>query len=41
MQVEFDPENRLLTLAQRGLDVARVGEIFLEDHLTILDTLKC
>lgn len=40
MQVEFDPEKRILTLAERGLDMARAGEIFLEDHLTILDTLK-
>ena len=40
MQVEFDPEKRILTLAERGLDMARAGEIFLEDHLTILDTRK-
>ena len=40
MQVEFDPEKRILTLAERGLDRTRAGEIFLEDHLTILDTLK-
>jgi uncharacterized DUF497 family protein len=40
MQVEFDPEKRILTLAERGLDRTRAEEIFLENHLTILDTLK-
>ena len=33
----FDQEPRSLALAARGLDMAHAGEIFLEDHLTILD----
>ena len=40
MQVEFDPEKRILTLAERGLDMARAGEIFQDDHLTVPDPRK-
>ena len=40
MKVEFDPEKRILTLAERGLDMARAGEIFFKNRLTTLYTRK-
>jgi uncharacterized DUF497 family protein len=40
MQVEFDPEKLILTLAERGLDRTRAGEIFQDDHLTVPDSRK-
>jgi len=33
-------EQRSLTLVERGLDMARAGEIFFKNRLTILDTRK-
>lgn len=40
MEIEFDPAKRVMTLAERGLDMARAGELFDEDHLTIIDNRK-
>ncbi len=40
MEIEFDPEKRVMTLAERGLDMARAVEIFDGDHLTIIDDRK-
>jgi uncharacterized DUF497 family protein len=40
MKIEFDPDKRVLTLAERGLDMARAGELFEGDHLTIVDHRK-
>lgn len=37
MDVEFDPEKRELTLALRGLDMARAAEVFDGPHLTFRD----
>lgn len=37
MKLVFDPNKRLMTLAERGLDMARAGEIFEADHLTVRD----
>jgi uncharacterized DUF497 family protein len=37
MIITFDPAKRLMTLAERGLDMARAGEIFEDDHLTVRD----
>ena len=37
MTVEFGPEKRILTLAARGLDMARAGENFFKNRLTTLD----
>jgi uncharacterized DUF497 family protein len=28
MKIEFDPDKRVMTLAERGLDMARAAEIF-------------
>lgn len=38
MKLEFDPAKRDKTLAERGLDFARAGEIFDGVHLTGQDT---
>jgi len=38
MQIEFDPEKRDKTLAERGLDFVRVGEMFAGRHFTLEDT---
>lgn len=38
MEIEFDPEKRNKTLAERGLDFARAGEVFAGHHLTAEDT---
>ena len=37
MQIEFDTEKREKTLAERGLDFARAGEVFLSPCMTIAD----
>ena len=37
MKVEFDEAKRASTLAQRGLDMARAGEVLDGDTLTIED----
>jgi uncharacterized DUF497 family protein len=37
MKVEFDPEKRRRTLDERGLDMARAGEIFEGATLTVKD----
>lgn len=37
MGVEFDPAKRRLTLEHRGLDLARAGEIFDGDVITVAD----
>jgi uncharacterized DUF497 family protein len=38
MKVEFDPVKRDKTLAERGLDFARAGEVFAGRHFTAEDT---
>ena len=40
MKVEFDPDKRVMTLAERGLDMARAAEIFEGEHLTVPDDRK-
>ena len=40
MEIEFDPFKRTMTLAERGLDMARAGEIFDANHLTVQDERK-
>ena len=40
MEIEFDPFKRTMTLAERGLDMARAGEIFDANHLTVQDDRK-
>lgn len=37
MKIEFDSEKRNKTLAERGLDFARTGEIFAGHHLAAPD----
>ena len=37
MDVEFDPDKRAWTLAWRGLDFARAGDVFTGFHLTQSD----
>ena len=37
MDIEFDILKRTLTLAERGIDMARVGEIFERPTLTFID----
>lgn len=37
MQIEFDPAKRLLTLDNRGLDMARADEIFAGAYYTFED----
>jgi uncharacterized DUF497 family protein len=36
--IEFDPAKRNVTLRERGLDMARAEEIFIDRHLTAQDT---
>ena len=38
MQIEFDPDKREKTLTERGLDFARIGELFDGVHVTLPDT---
>ncbi len=38
MQIEFDPDKRDKTLAERGLDFAQLGELFAGVHVTLPDT---
>jgi uncharacterized DUF497 family protein len=40
MKIEFDPDKRVMTLAERGLDMARAAEIFEGEHLTVSDDRK-
>lgn len=37
MEIQFDPEKRAATLAHRGLDFARAGEVFAGHHFTAPD----
>jgi uncharacterized DUF497 family protein len=37
MRIAFDPDKRTITLAERGLDMARAGEIFEGETLTFPD----
>jgi uncharacterized DUF497 family protein len=37
MHIEFDSSKREKTLAERGLDFARAGEVFTEVHVTFSD----
>lgn len=37
MDIEFDPDKRNKTLAERGLDFARAAEVFAGRHLTAED----
>mgnify|MGYP003612190068 CR=1 FL=1 len=37
MQIEFDPDKRDKTLAERGLDFAHVGEVFAGVNVTAED----
>ena len=37
MKIEFDPDKRVMTLAERGLDMARAAEIFERSTLTFID----
>ena len=37
MPIEFDPAKRAATLEARGLDMARAGEVFEGDTLTVED----
>lgn len=37
MEIEFDPEKRERTLAERGLDFSRAGEVFAGRHFTASD----
>lgn len=37
MRIEFDPDKRALTLANRGLDMADAGEVFAGPTLTVDD----
>ncbi|MDR1367425.1 MAG: BrnT family toxin [Candidatus Accumulibacter sp.] len=37
MKIEFDPEKRAQTLAGRGLDFCRAGEVFAGRHYTVED----
>ncbi len=38
MRIEFDQGKRAKTLAERGLDFARAGEVFAQANVTIDDT---
>lgn len=40
MRIEFDPEKRLKTLAERGLDFADAGKIFAGVTVTVRDERK-
>ena len=37
MQIEFDTAKKVKTLAERGLDFARAGEVFASRHLSTAD----
>ncbi|MCL1960367.1 MAG: BrnT family toxin [Desulfovibrionaceae bacterium] len=37
VRIEFDPDKRDRTLAERGLDLARAGEVFAGKHWTVED----
>jgi uncharacterized protein len=37
MDVTFDPDKRATTLEQRGLDMARAGEVFADLIVTVAD----
>ena len=37
MRISYDPAKRALTLEMRGLDMARVSEVFEGRHLTFTD----
>ena len=37
MEVEYDPDKRERTLAERGLDMAEAGGVFADVHLTFAD----
>jgi uncharacterized DUF497 family protein len=37
MLIEFDRTKRLLTLKERGLDMARAGEVFAGTTITVAD----
>ena len=37
MQIEFDAAKQVKTLAERGLDFARAGEVFADVSLTVAD----
>ncbi|MCP4308903.1 MAG: BrnT family toxin, partial [bacterium] len=37
MDIEYDPAKRDVTLAERGLDMARAAEVFVGSHLTFSD----
>lgn len=37
MDVEYDPAKRDVTFENRGLDMARAGEVFASPHLTFPD----
>jgi uncharacterized DUF497 family protein len=37
MKIEFDPDKRVMTLAERGLDMARAAEIFERSTLSFID----
>ncbi|MEY4645519.1 MAG: hypothetical protein RLZZ596_2350 [Pseudomonadota bacterium] len=41
MRLEFDPDKRNKTLEERGLDFARVAEVFEGLHYTGQDTMMC
>lgn len=36
-KIEYDPAKRTKTLAERGLDMDRAGEVFDLPHLTVVD----
>ena len=38
MEIDFDPEKRTRTLAERGLDFSRAVEVFAGHHFTAEDT---
>ena len=38
MEIEFDPDKRESTYADRGVDMARAGEMFAGPHDTVEDT---
>ena len=40
MDIEFDPDKRMLTLKHRGLDMHEAGEVFAGPTLTIEDDRK-
>lgn len=40
MDIEFDETKRLLTLVERGLDMADAPQVFADPHVTIADRRK-